>query len=169
MITIATMTMLFLPGTFVSAILSMSVFDNSGLDARGRPTLKVLPQWWIFPVATVVLTGFVVTVWRVWQLRRLRRSLPGTDKLAKPGEDEVRNDAGDGPDIDRKAWALRRSSYPVNERGWQDNNDDAGVRPQKRSRVRRLLGGKHAQGRDSAPIEMEGEQVDKITKVRPTP
>ena len=72
MITIATMTMLFLPGTFVSAILSMAFFNN-GTDTSGQPTLTVLPQWWIFPVATIPLTLLVFGLWRIWQQKRLKQ------------------------------------------------------------------------------------------------
>lgn len=70
MITIATMTMLFLPGTFVSAVLSMAFFNN-GTDASGRATLTVLPQWWIFPAVTIPLTLLVFGLWRLWQQKRL--------------------------------------------------------------------------------------------------
>ena len=73
MITIATMTMLFLPGTFVSAILSM-VFFNNGTDTSGQPTLTVLPQWWIFPVTTIPLTLLVFGLWRIWQQKRLKQA-----------------------------------------------------------------------------------------------
>ena len=73
MITIATMTMLFLPGTFVSAILSMAFFNN-GTDTSGQPTLTVLPQWWIFPVTTIPLTLLVFGLWRIWQQKRLKRT-----------------------------------------------------------------------------------------------
>ena len=74
MITIATMTMIFLPGTFVSAVLSM-VFFNNGTDASGNPTLEVLPQWWIFPVTTVPLTLLVFVLWRIWQQKRLNQKV----------------------------------------------------------------------------------------------
>ena len=73
MITIATMTMLFLPGTFVSAILSMAFFNN-GTDTSGQPTLTVLPQWWIFPVITIPLTLLVFALWRIWQQKRLKQA-----------------------------------------------------------------------------------------------
>ena len=73
MITIATMTMLFLPGTFVSAVLSMAFF-NSGTDTSGQPTLTVLPQWWIFPVTTIPLTLLVFGLWRIWQQTRLKQT-----------------------------------------------------------------------------------------------
>ena len=73
MITIATMTMLFLPGTFVSAILSMAFFNN-GTDTSGQPTLTVLPQWWIFPATTIPLTLLVFGLWRIWQQKRLKQT-----------------------------------------------------------------------------------------------
>ncbi|KAF8963522.1 hypothetical protein BDZ97DRAFT_1000573 [Flammula alnicola] len=51
MITIAAVTMFFLPGTFVSALFSM-VFFNTKPDN----SLSVGPQWWIFLAITVPLT-----------------------------------------------------------------------------------------------------------------
>ncbi|QDS73994.1 hypothetical protein FKW77_008635 [Venturia effusa] len=63
MITIAAVTMLFLPGTFVSAILSTTFFDY------GRDGLAVSGQWWILPAATFPLMVLVFGVWLAWQRR----------------------------------------------------------------------------------------------------
>ncbi|TFK41433.1 hypothetical protein BDQ12DRAFT_732985 [Crucibulum laeve] len=66
MITMASVTMFFLPGTFVSALFSM-VFFNSGFDSLGRPVLSVAPQWWYFPAITIPLTVLVFCIWVLWQ------------------------------------------------------------------------------------------------------
>jgi hypothetical protein len=69
MITIASVTMLFLPGTFISAILSTTFF---AYDSSGR--LSVSSQWWILPTSTVPLTIVVFGVWLAWQRARVRRA-----------------------------------------------------------------------------------------------
>ncbi|KAF2872052.1 hypothetical protein BDV95DRAFT_571294 [Massariosphaeria phaeospora] len=67
MITIAAVTMLFLPGTFVSAILSTTFFEF------GHDGLSVSGQWWVLPVATIPLMVIVAGVWLRWQHVRLRK------------------------------------------------------------------------------------------------
>jgi hypothetical protein len=65
MITIAAVTMLFLPGTFICAILSTTFFDF------GEKGLQVSGQWWVLLAATIPLTIVVFGVWVGWQ--RMRR------------------------------------------------------------------------------------------------
>ncbi|KAJ2914152.1 hypothetical protein MD484_g6251, partial [Candolleomyces efflorescens] len=72
MITMSTVTMLFLPGTFVSALFSM-VFFEAGGDSTGY--LTVTRGWWLYPVITVPLTVIVFLVWNIWRTRRSRRQL----------------------------------------------------------------------------------------------
>ncbi|PPQ86187.1 hypothetical protein CVT25_006930 [Psilocybe cyanescens] len=69
MITMAAVTMFFLPGTFVSALFSMVFFDTQG------NSLSVGPQWWLFPVITIPLTIAVFVAWVLWQRRRNRKDL----------------------------------------------------------------------------------------------
>lgn len=64
MITIAAVTMLFLPGTFISAILSTTFFDFD------RDGLIVSRQWWILPASTIPLMIVVFGVWIGWQYKR---------------------------------------------------------------------------------------------------
>lgn len=90
MITIATMTMLFLPSTFVSAVLSMAFFTN-GSDEAGRPILAVLPQWWIFPATTIPLKALVFIIWRVWQRKRLAQDVH-TRKEEEKGDGKIEHD-----------------------------------------------------------------------------
>ncbi|PPR01784.1 hypothetical protein CVT24_001711 [Panaeolus cyanescens] len=69
MITIAAVTMFFLPGSFVSALFSMVFFDTQSNES-GQTKLSVAPQWWLFPSVTIPLTAAVFAVWLIWQRRR---------------------------------------------------------------------------------------------------
>jgi len=66
MITIAAVTMVFLPGTFISAILSTTFFDydDNGLHVSGK--------WWILMAATIPLTIVVFAVWLYWRYLKLQ-------------------------------------------------------------------------------------------------
>ncbi|KAF8998399.1 hypothetical protein BDQ17DRAFT_1362203 [Cyathus striatus] len=55
MITIAAVTMFFLPGTFICAVFSM-VFFNDGIAPNGSDVFTVSRKWWYFLVATIPLT-----------------------------------------------------------------------------------------------------------------
>ncbi|KAF2827053.1 hypothetical protein CC86DRAFT_350313 [Ophiobolus disseminans] len=61
MITLAAVTMIFLPGTFISAILSTTMFDY------GHDGVQVSQQWWILLITTFLLTGLVFGAWYRWQ------------------------------------------------------------------------------------------------------
>ncbi|KAF2114814.1 hypothetical protein BDV96DRAFT_85666 [Lophiotrema nucula] len=67
MITIAAVTMFFLPGTFVSAILSTTFFDH------GPDGLQVSKKWWILLAATLPLTIVVFAVWFGWRYLKIER------------------------------------------------------------------------------------------------
>ncbi|CAI6340206.1 unnamed protein product [Periconia digitata] len=66
MITMAAVTMFFLPGTFISAILSTTFFEY------GKETLDVSRKWWILPATTIPTTITVFAVWLAWRWWRLR-------------------------------------------------------------------------------------------------
>lgn len=65
-IRIATMTMLFLPGTFISAVFSMVFFNFS----NGGSSFDVSPWVWLYPAVTVPLTGLVFGWYQYWSRRR---------------------------------------------------------------------------------------------------
>ncbi|KAL8993573.1 MAG: hypothetical protein Q9169_006241 [Polycauliona sp. 2 TL-2023] len=92
MITIAAVTMVFLPGTFISAVFSMAFF-NAGTDENGKATLEVSPLVWYFPAVTIPLTILVLLVWEFWRRRRQDKILPAGKKLrgneATPGTLQV--------------------------------------------------------------------------------
>ncbi|KAH9208892.1 hypothetical protein DL95DRAFT_414357 [Leptodontidium sp. 2 PMI_412] len=75
MITIATMTMLFLPGTFVSAIFSMVFFTFNGTNS----TINVSPWVWLYIAVTVPLTVLVFGLYLYWRRRRESRRGQGSD------------------------------------------------------------------------------------------
>ncbi|KAF2264434.1 hypothetical protein CC78DRAFT_544193 [Lojkania enalia] len=74
--TIAIVTLVFLPGTFVAAIFSMSMFqwlpDNedssSSNDAKqSGDDFKILSDWfWLYWAVTVPLTLIILVVWYIW-------------------------------------------------------------------------------------------------------
>jgi hypothetical protein len=64
MITIAAITMIFLPGTFISAVLSTTFFDYA------ETGLRVSGKWWVLLVVTVPLTVVVFVIWLLWLRRR---------------------------------------------------------------------------------------------------
>ncbi|KAH7077769.1 hypothetical protein BKA63DRAFT_593022 [Paraphoma chrysanthemicola] len=67
MITIAVVTMVFLPGTFICAITSTTFFENAGRD------VKVSPKLWILIVVSFLLTVSILAVWKIWRDWRLRK------------------------------------------------------------------------------------------------
>ncbi|KAJ4305168.1 hypothetical protein N0V90_000699 [Kalmusia sp. IMI 367209] len=67
MITMAAVTMFFLPGTFISAILSTTFFDY------GEDNLSVSKKWWILPASTVPTTAGVFVVWFAWRWWRIKQ------------------------------------------------------------------------------------------------
>jgi len=84
MITIAAVTMFFLPGTFISAIFSM-VFFNVNMDEAGNEVFYVSKRWWYYIVVTVPLTLCVFVVWHVWRRFRMRRHFLANSKLLEDG------------------------------------------------------------------------------------
>ncbi|KAH7309271.1 hypothetical protein BKA65DRAFT_170849 [Rhexocercosporidium sp. MPI-PUGE-AT-0058] len=75
MITIATMTMLFLPGTFISAIFSMVFFTFNGTNS----TIDVSPWVWLYVAVTVPLTVLVFGLYLYWRRRRESSRGQGSD------------------------------------------------------------------------------------------
>ncbi|KIJ36198.1 hypothetical protein M422DRAFT_782343 [Sphaerobolus stellatus SS14] len=72
MITMAAVTMFFLPGTFVSALFSM-VFFNIDFGPNGESIFSVSNKLWYFAVVTVPLTLAVFIVWLAWKRQRIAK------------------------------------------------------------------------------------------------
>ena len=70
--TIATLTMLYLPATFVSSLFGTNFFALS-TNGRGNPVFVVSELWWMYLVSAVPLTLLNLFVWRVWLRRRMKR------------------------------------------------------------------------------------------------
>ncbi|KAL8933822.1 MAG: hypothetical protein Q9216_006197 [Gyalolechia sp. 2 TL-2023] len=67
--TIAALTMVYLPATFVATLFGMVFFSTESISASG---FQVNPLWWIYLVVTIPLTMLTVGVWLGW-LRWVRR------------------------------------------------------------------------------------------------
>jgi Mg2+ and Co2+ transporter CorA len=63
--TIAALTMVFLPATFVATFFSMGFFH---FGVNDNVQLKVAPLWWLYLVVTIPLTVMVLVAW-VWWLK----------------------------------------------------------------------------------------------------
>ncbi|KAF2028023.1 hypothetical protein EK21DRAFT_114227 [Setomelanomma holmii] len=80
MTTIAAVTMIFLPGTFISAILSMAFFDY---DDSG---VRVSTKWCILLAATISLNIIGFAVWLYWRYVRLKKTqIEATAKVIASG------------------------------------------------------------------------------------
>jgi Mg2+ and Co2+ transporter CorA len=69
--TIAIVTMLFLPATFVSALLGMNFFNFNPDEHGGH--MMYSHDLWIYFVVSVILTLGLFAAWWVWQRVRQRR------------------------------------------------------------------------------------------------
>jgi hypothetical protein len=67
MITLAAVTMVFLPGTFICTIVSTNFFDF------GEQGLAVSDKWWVLLAAAIPLTILVFIVWWAWVLARIQK------------------------------------------------------------------------------------------------
>ncbi|KAL8801531.1 MAG: hypothetical protein Q9182_004373 [Xanthomendoza sp. 2 TL-2023] len=67
--TIAALTMVFLPGTFVATLFGMAFFT---VDSGSGSGFHVNSLWWIYLAVTIPLTMLTIGVWRGW-LRMARR------------------------------------------------------------------------------------------------
>ena len=67
--TIAALTMVFLPGTFVATIISMVFFQ---VEQDDKHALKVSPNWWLYVAVTIPLTVAVLIAWIIWLRWKVR-------------------------------------------------------------------------------------------------
>ncbi|PVF97439.1 hypothetical protein CPB86DRAFT_874182 [Serendipita vermifera] len=75
---LAFITALFLPGSFVAALFSMSMFDFSpSFDpgtTEGQGNARISKSFWIYCVITIPLTAIVLLAWRIWWKREQKES-----------------------------------------------------------------------------------------------
>ncbi|KAL9608083.1 MAG: hypothetical protein Q9167_007057 [Letrouitia subvulpina] len=67
--TIAAVTMLFFPATFVSSFLGTNLVTLN-TDSRGRATMVFSDLWWIYLVSAIPLTLVTLVTWVCWERRR---------------------------------------------------------------------------------------------------
>ncbi|MCJ1253613.1 hypothetical protein MMC24_001425 [Lignoscripta atroalba] len=107
--TVALITVLFLPGTFVAAIFSMSMFDwqpssgqatNTTTTPSRRPSVS--PFLWIYWAITIPFTFIVLAAWRIWWIledkkyaREIRDSTKehGSSRLLAKSQSSLQMDA----------------------------------------------------------------------------
>lgn len=58
--TIAALTMVFLPGTYIAAIFGMNLFNYS---AGG---IHVSARWWLYVAITIPMTVLTIGIWWAW-------------------------------------------------------------------------------------------------------
>ncbi|KAI0505640.1 hypothetical protein F5B22DRAFT_516044 [Xylaria bambusicola] len=73
---IALLTMVFLPATFVATLFSMGIFSWKG--PRGE-ILSVSPWIWLYVAVTVAITSVTLGTWYLWVMRRRRRAASHND------------------------------------------------------------------------------------------
>ncbi|KAI3319259.1 hypothetical protein HD806DRAFT_509510 [Xylariaceae sp. AK1471] len=64
---IALLTMIFIPATFVATLFSMGIFEWKGANGE---ILSVSPYIWLYVVLTVVITSLTLGIWYVWATQR---------------------------------------------------------------------------------------------------
>ncbi|KAK4497465.1 hypothetical protein PRZ48_011916 [Zasmidium cellare] len=100
--TISILGLVFLPGTFISAIFSMSFF-NFNPGSQDQPARwAVSDKFWLYWIVAIPVTALTVVVWWTWQ----KWGMPKTPEV-KIGErrDAVRSrtPGGKGPDVELQA------------------------------------------------------------------
>ncbi|CAF9924567.1 MAG: hypothetical protein ALECFALPRED_002785 [Alectoria fallacina] len=65
--TIALLTLIFLPGTFIAAIFGMGFFNFSMVDDNQLPKWSVSKDIWVYWAITVPVTGVTVLFWLLWE------------------------------------------------------------------------------------------------------
>ncbi|KAK0935884.1 hypothetical protein LTR29_012506 [Friedmanniomyces endolithicus] len=68
---ISVLGLVFLPGTFVSAIFSMSFFHYSASSPSSAETWTVSANFWVYWATTIPLTMLTVLIWYLWHRRTL--------------------------------------------------------------------------------------------------
>ncbi|KAI0859628.1 hypothetical protein F4860DRAFT_481690 [Xylaria cubensis] len=64
---IALLTMVFLPATFVATLFSMGIFEWKGMHGE---ILSVSPYIWLYVAITVVITSVTLGTWYLWAMRK---------------------------------------------------------------------------------------------------
>ncbi|CAK3812940.1 Hypothetical predicted protein [Lecanosticta acicola] len=65
--TISVLGLLFLPGTFISALFSMSFFNFTQATSTSPASWSMSPKFWIYWVVAIPITALTVATWWIWQ------------------------------------------------------------------------------------------------------
>lgn len=65
--TIALLTLIFLPGTFIATVFGMGFFNFSQGDGAQMPEWSVSKDIWVYWAITIPVTGVTVLCWLLWQ------------------------------------------------------------------------------------------------------
>lgn len=63
--TISSLTMVFLPATFVATFFSMGFFQFHQ-DSKNHVNISVAPEWWLYLAVTLPFTVVVLGTWNGW-------------------------------------------------------------------------------------------------------
>ncbi|KAK5637227.1 hypothetical protein RRF57_012939 [Xylaria bambusicola] len=77
---IALLTMVFLPATFVATLFSMGIFEWKGSYGE---VLSVSPYIWLYVAVTVAITSVTLGTWYLWAMRRRRRATSDNSNKSK--------------------------------------------------------------------------------------
>lgn len=103
--TLAFLTTLFLPGTFVATIFSTGMFDwknGSSQSDSGRVVSELFWVYWAFTIPLTALVGVGWRLWWSWTRKHFDRDIDAAVEAADGGEEvpNVRSQLGsDGPKI----------------------------------------------------------------------
>lgn len=82
--TLAFITAVFLPGSYVASLFSISMFDWQASNSSSSNGLSVSSYIWVYWVVTIPLTLLVMIVWRKWwqrEDRAYKKELDGEEKI----------------------------------------------------------------------------------------
>lgn len=81
--TIAALTMVFLPGTYIAAIFGMNLFNYSA------GTIHVSAHWWLYVAITIPMTILTIGTWWAWtHVSLLTRFVSRGKRSKRSAEDE---------------------------------------------------------------------------------
>ena len=81
--TIAALTMVFLPGTYIAAIFGMNMFNYSA------ESIHVSARWWLYVAITVPMTILTIGIWWAWtHMSFLTRCATKGKRSKRNAEDE---------------------------------------------------------------------------------
>jgi Mg2+ and Co2+ transporter CorA len=67
---IATLTMIYLPSTLVCGLFWTNFFELN--TDQEQPVFMVSRLWWIFPLCSLFLTAFTISIWLCWKRYRVQ-------------------------------------------------------------------------------------------------